>query len=40
MGEIFAKEATDRELTSIIYKELMQLNINKETVQVKNRHKT
>ena len=38
--KIFANEATDKELISKIYKQLMQLNIKEETTQSKNRQKT
>ena len=38
--KIFANEATDKVLISKIYKQLMQLNIKKQTTESKNGQKT
>ena len=38
--EIFANEATDKRSISKIYKQLMQLNIKKQTTQSKNGQNT
>ena len=38
--KIFANEATDKRSNSKIYKQLMQLNIKKQTTQSKNGQKT
>ena len=38
--KIFANESTDKRLISKIYKQLMQLNIKKQTTQSKNGQKT
>ena len=38
--KIFAHESTDKRLISKIYKQLMQLNIKKQTTQSKNGQKT
>ena len=38
--KIFAKEATDKRLISKFYKQLVQLNMQKQTTQSKNGQKT
>ena len=38
--KIFANETTDKGLISMIYKQLMELNIEKQTIQLKNGQKT
>ena len=38
--KIFANKATDKRLISKLYKQLMQLNIKKQTTQSKNGWKT
>ena len=39
-GKIFANESMDKGLISQIYKQLMHLNIKKQTTQFKNGQKT
>ena len=38
-GEIFANEATDKRLIYKIYRQFMELNIKKQTTQLKNGQK-